>query len=189
MKEKWMKFKQNKIVKTVLLIFNILATLIVIGILSVVLVQKFSNNRASVGGYGLYTVLTGSMIPRYNVADMILTKKVEAANINKGDDVVYEGASGDVNGRIVTHEIIRKEYRDGKYYFVTKGIANSLEDPEISEDQILGVVQRRLPVLSFCSHIINNPYGFYFIIFVPFVIYVFFEVIDISKEVKKAKKG
>ena len=37
-------------------------------------------------------------------------------------------------------------------------------------------------ILSIISHVVNNSYGFYFIIFVPFVVLLFFEIVDIKKE-------
>ena len=42
-------------------------------------------------------------------------------------------------------------------------------------------------ILSLISKIINNEYGFYFVIFVPFVLLVSMEIIDIVDE--KKQKG
>ena len=153
--------------------------------LSVVVVQRFSNNRFNLGGYGVYTVATGSMIPEYNVKDLILTYQKDAKDINVDDDVVYLGNKESVAGKIITHRVIKKTEKDGKYYFYTKGIANGLTDPEIDETQILGVVKCKLHILSFCSHIINNSFGLLFLIVIPFIVFVFFEGKGIIDEVKK----
>ena len=71
-----------------------------------------------------------------------------------------------------------------KMYFYTKGIANELTDPEIDESQILGVVKHKLILLSFCSHIINNPLGLLFLIIIPFVVFAFFTGKSVIDEVK-----
>ena len=43
-------------------------------------------------------------------------------------------------------------------------------------------------ILSFISKIVNNPYGFYFVIFVPFAILLVMEIIDFVEEKKDSKK-
>ena len=48
-------------------------------------------------------------------------------------------------------------------------------DPEIDENQVLGVVKHKLHILSFLSHIINSTYGLIFLIIIPFIVFVFFE--------------
>ena len=182
------KWKNNRTLKIIWKIVSIFLTLLIFGMLSVVLVQRFSNNRFNLGGYGIYTVATGSMVPEYKVKDLILTKKIDAKEIQVGDDVIYLGNKESVSGKMVTHRVISKSFHDGKYYFYTKGIANSLTDPEIDETQILGVVKTKLHLLSFCSHIINNSYGFMVVIFVPFAIFAFVEGKSIVDELAAEKK-
>lgn len=183
MKEKIDKLKNNRGFQITGKIVSIVITLILFLMLSVVVVQRFSNNRFNLGGYGIYTVATGSMIPEYKIKDLILTYKKNPTEIEVGDDVVYIGDEGSVAGKIVTHRVIKKEKRE-KMYFYTKGIANELTDPEIDESQILGVVKHKLILLSFCSHIINNPLGLLFLIIIPFVVFVFFTGKSVIDEVK-----
>lgn len=188
MKEKISKLKKNRTFNIIEKLFSIIITIFIIAILSVVLVQRLSGNKFNLGGYGVYTVATGSMIPKYNVKDLILTYKVDPSKINIDDDVVYMGREESVAGKIITHRVIDKKEKDGKYYFTTKGINNGLTDPEIDETQILGVVKTKLYLLSFCSHIINSSYGFMFVIFIPFVVFAFFEARSIYGEIKNEKK-
>ncbi len=183
MKEKINSIKENRGFQIIGKIVSIIVTLMLFLMLSVVVVQRFSNNKFNLGGYGIYTVASGSMIPEYNIKDLILTYSKNPADINVGDDVVYIGDEGSVAGKIVTHRVIKKEKRD-KLYFYTKGIANELTDPEIDESQILGVVKHKLFLLSFCSHIINNPMGLFFLIVIPFVVFAFFTGKSVIDEVK-----
>lgn len=177
--------KNNRIFQIIMKIVSIIITIILILMLSVVVVQKFSNNRFNLGGYGIYTVVTGSMVPEYNVKDLILTHQENPNKIEVGDDVVYLGKEGSANGKIVTHRVIKKYEKSGRIYFNTKGIANELTDPEIDDTQILGVVKHKLFLLSFCSQIINNPFGLIFLIVIPFIVFVFFEGKSIIDEANK----
>jgi hypothetical protein len=62
-----------------------------------------------------------------------------------------------------------------------------IEDKEITASQIVGKFVTKLTILSLISHIINNTVGFFFIIFVPFIIFVFCEVISVKNEIDKEK--
>ena len=175
MKEFYKKLINNRKFQITKKIFNIIVTILLVLIFFVILVQKISGNRFNLGGYGVYTIATGSMEPEYKVKDLILASRKDAKDIEVGDDVVYLGKEASMSGKIITHRVINKGERDGKIYFYTKGIANELTDPEIDESQILGVVNHKLHILSFCSHIVNSTYGLIFLIVIPFILFVFFE--------------
>ena len=171
-----------KIIKTILIVVLAL-------VLTVIIVQRVSHNKATVGGYGIYTVVSESMIPEYNIWDMLFAKKVDPSEIKVGDDVVYQGKEGDFADKIVTHRVIKIIRHGNDYNFITKGIANPVEDPEITADQIYGKVVLKSVVLTEISKLINTTYGFYFIIFVPFVVIVTLEIIDTVNERKKLKNS
>jgi signal peptidase len=183
------KITNNTIFKITERLFSVLLTFVLVVLLVIILVQKTTNNRFNLGGYGIYTVATGSMEPEYLVKDLILSSKVDPKEINVGDDIVYLGKMGSLNDKIITHRVIKVEEKDGRMHFVTKGIANSLEDPEIDESQVLGIVEHKLQVLSFVSRTINSIYGFIFLIVIPFIIFVFYEVKCIIDEYYKNKEG
>lgn len=171
-----------KIIKTILIVVLAL-------VFAVIVVQRVSHNKATIGGYGIYTIVSESMVPEYNIWDMLFAKKVDPASINVGDDVVYQGKEGDFVDKIVTHRVIKKKYDGNSYSFITKGIANDIEDPEINASQIYGKVVLKSTILTTISKVINTTYGFYFIIFVPFVIIVTLEIIDTVNERKRLKRS
>lgn len=133
----------------------------------------------------MFTVLTGSMRPLYKEGDMILAKESNSTDIDVGDNVVYLANQGIMKGNVITHQVIKKETRSGRTYFVTQGLANEIADEEISEDQVYGKVIYKFVILSALGKIINNNYGFFFLIFIPFVLIVFFEFIAIRKDLKE----
>ena len=176
-KEKMEKVKNNKALK---LIGNILYTIVFILVLLVLIVailQRASNNTLSLKGYRIFSVATGSMVPKYNVSDVLLSKEIDVKDIQVGDDVVYIGKEGSFKNRVVTHQVISKTEQDGKYKFITKGIANTEDDPEIDSDQILGKIQYKFKILSLIGKTISNVYIFYFMIFVPIAIIIVKQII------------
>ena len=159
-------------------------TFLIILIVSVIVIQRVSNNKLTLGGYSIFTVVTQSMIPKYQVGDMLLARVVDTSTLKVGDDVVYMGQVGTFNGKIVTHQIVNIEEGSPRK-FHTKGINNMIEDPVVQEGQILGRVVFKLSLLSFISKIISNQYGFFFIIFFPIVVLVFGIIMDTVDDKKK----
>lgn len=178
------KIKENKLFKLITMLVKTIITFFIVIVIGIIFIQRISNNKLTLGGYGMYTIITESMVPVYNVSDMVISKKVDTNKLNVGDDIVYMGKKDDFKDKIVTHRIIKKETIDNITYFHTKGIANDIEDPVIASEQILGKVVYKSYILSFISRIVNNAYGFYFVIFVPFGILSSLEIIDIINERK-----
>ena len=86
--------KENKNKKTLHIIGNILYAIvfiIVILMLVVVVLQRVSNNTIALGGYRIFNVATGSMVPKYEIGDVLISKEIEPSEIKEGDDIVYKG--------------------------------------------------------------------------------------------------
>ena len=166
-------------------IIKIVAIVFIVFILGCILLQKITNNKFSLFGFGMYTVVSESMMPRYEIGDMIFTRKVAEKDLKKGDDVVYLGKVGDLNGRVITHEI-QKINSDGT--IITKGINNNAADPAIEYSQIYGKVVKKLVLLSIFSKLMNNSVLFYIIIFVPFSLLFFFDIKQIMKDKEALEK-
>ncbi|MGM9879243.1 MAG: signal peptidase I [Bacilli bacterium] len=183
------KIKENKVFNTIMMFLKVISAFLIIVVVSIVFVQRVSDNKVTIGGIGIFTIVSESMSPEYEVWDMIISKEADPSSIKVGDDVVYLGKEGAFADKIVTHRVIEIKDSSGKRQFVTKGIANDIEDPAINEDQVYGKVLFKSSILSFLSKLINNLYGFYFIIFVPFVIMLFIEIIDIVNEKEELKRN
>lgn len=196
------KLLENKTFQIIYTIIKIFVVAMLSIYLLFVIVQRFTNN-SSILGYRVFTIATGSMEPVYNINDVILVKDTDPSTLKKGDDIAYLGNRDAVKGLIVTHRIIRIEtFSDGKVHYTLKGVNNKYEDPSITEDQILGKVVGRLPVVNFINHVVKNIYGFFFLVFCPLVLVIFLEIADtiidmklekneirlIEKEDKKSKK-
>ena len=170
------KLNISKIFKVLWNILSKIITILILFVSIIIVVQKVTNNKESFFGYRIFRVQTGSMIPKYNIGDVILVKEKDIDKIKVGDDVTYKGENGSVKGLLVTHRVIDIEEVDGKKAFHTKGIANNLEDPIVYGNQINGVVQTKLYILSLICLLLNNKYVFYFCGVLPLTIYVGFRI-------------
>ena len=178
----------RKIFKSIWNIISKLITILILLICIIIVVQKVTRNKESFFGYRIFRVLTGSMVPKYMVGDVILVKETDTDKIKIGDDVTYQGKQGAVNGIMVTHRVVDIEEKDGQRAFHTQGIANNLEDPIVYGEQINGVVQTKMYGLSLICKLVDNKYVFYFCGILPLTIYVCFKLFNWrSKEYYKEK--
>ena len=140
----------KKIIKIVLKILYHLFMIMCVLLIIIVVFQKISDNNRSIGGYRIFRVVTGSMIPEYDIGEVVISKETNPHRIKVGDDIVYLGKSGEFNGKIIMHKVtgIEKD-ESGNLNFHAKGINNSsIEDTEIKESQIYGVVKLKSGILT-----------------------------------------
>lgn len=175
--------KDNKILKNTLKGIKIILTIFVVIVLGTVILQRVSNNKIVLFGNGIYTIISESMLPEYEIGDMFVAREVKKEDIKVGDDIVYLGKVDTYKDKVITHRVVRI---DDKIH--TKGINNAMEDPAIDYDQVYGRVTHRLLILSVFSKIMNNNVVFYAIIFVPLTFLVFLDIRDIIEEKKALEK-
>ena len=169
------KTKDRNIFRKIFKIIETIFMVVILFICTVIVVQRVTNNEYAFLGFRIFRVETGSMIPKYNIADVILVNEKDVSKLEVGDDLVYFGTTGQTKGKVITHQIIRIEKDEsGEDVFITKGIANTKEDPGVYGSQVLGVVQRKLYGITLITNLLLNRYTLYFIIILPATIYIFF---------------
>lgn len=181
----------KKVLGVIKKIVDILLTVFVISFVFVVCLQRFSDNEISLFNYRMFTVVSGSMEPEYEIGDVLVSKEVDPKEIKVGDDVSYLGRTGSFTGKVVTHRVVEIEPGvDGKLVFHTKGLANLVEDPVVYEDQLYGVVKYEIEVLSFIYKCVGTPTGMFIFIVIPVLYVVGSEMIYflLEKEEKRRNK-
>ncbi len=181
------ELRENKIFKICKIIVKVLLFIVLIGFVLSVCLQRFSNNRLSIFNYRMFTVIAGSMEPRYKIGDVLFAKEVTPESIKVGDTISYLGKQGSFRDKVVTHEVTRIEKVDGKYKFHTKGLTNLVEDPIVSEEQLYGKVIYKSVIISLVYKIVSTNIGFYLFIIIPILYIIASELIVtmLNKEEKK----
>lgn len=167
-----------KISSIVLAIIKIICIIALVLLILVLAMQRFSNNEIAVAGYRVFNVATGSMIPDYEIGDVLVVKEVDTNTLEKGDDITYIGKIGTFAGRVVTHRIVNIEENENRKIFTTRGIANDADDPSITADQIYGKVIYKCILMSMLSKLANSLTAFYVIVFIPLGILIFLQIKD-----------
>lgn len=182
------KILNNKIFNFIISVLEFMLFSGLILYVAFIIVQRLSV-KSNVGGYSLYAVATGSMVPIYKTDDIIIVKDVEPKILKVGDDIVYKGNRGGFEGKIVVHRIIKIEKNaDNTYRIFTKGVNNEDADPSIDETQVVGKVLGKMQIVSIINKVIRNQFGFFFLIFCPFVLVIAVEIIETTIEKKYLKE-
>ena len=111
MKKTLEKIRNNKALKTIGNILYVLIFVIVVFMLIVVALQRFTNNEISIGGYRIFSVASGSMVPKYEIGDILIAKEINVSDIQVGDNITYKGKLGGTKDKIVTHQVISIEQK------------------------------------------------------------------------------
>ena len=176
MKENLQKIKDNKVLKIIGNIIYVIIFIFILLILAVAVLQRTTNNEVTLCGYRIFVVATGSMIPKYEVGDVLVSKERPPEDIKVGDDIVYTGKEGSFKDKVVTHQVIFIEKENENYRIITKGIANTAQDPEITQNEVMGKVIYKLGLLSLFQRAVSNNYVFYFVVFVPIVLITYRQI-------------
>ncbi len=182
------KSNAKKIIKIVFIILYQLLVIMALILTMVIVLQRVTNSNGSIGGYKIFRVITGSMEPEYEVGEVVISKEIDPKDIEVGDDIVYLGKTGEYAGKIIMHNVVGIDTnQDGRLTFHAKGLqSNSVEDPQISEEQIYGVVKYRAHILTILYNLATNIYSIFFIIII-LVLNVFI-AFNTPKKSKKSKK-
>lgn len=187
------KKRRKKKINLLKIITTTLKTCLAVFLVSFALViclQRFSNNSISFMEYRMFSVATGSMVPKYQIGDVILCKEVDTNTLKIGDDITYIGQAGTFKGKTVTHRIVDiKTINNKEKSFYTKGIASTRIDPVVKEDQIYGKIVKRFNFLSWLYKFVTTPDGFYMCIFIPLTILVGSEIVTSMVERYEDKRN
>ena len=185
------KIKENKvlniILKTIKYIFVVMFVLFVL----MVCLQRFSNNRISVFNFRLFTVISGSMEPKYMIGDVLVAVETDPKEIKVGDAVSYLGTKGSFKNKVITHEVVDIEEKNGKRRFHTKGICTNCiaEDPVVDESQLYGVVKYKVKILSLIYRVVGTPVGIFVFVILPLMYIIGSEIVISLLEKEKERRN
>ena len=165
-------------------VLSVLKTIIFLLIIFLIIIAFHTSFSKEPGksffGLKIYSIVTGSMEPKYKIGDVILVKEVDFDDIKVGDVIAYLGMENDLKDKVITHQVESILHEGDKNIFYTKGIASNIMDPPVYEEQVYGKVVCKFFILSIIRKMINNVWGFFFVVLLPLVILFVFEF----KEVK-----
>ena len=129
---------KNRIISTSVTIVLFLA----IALCLFVMFQVFTQGYASIGGYSMFRVATGSMGESIPIQSLIIVKRVDIQELEVGDIVTFSSKMPDMAGMTITHRVVEKEVTEqGEIRLITRGDANpSIDSHYLTADNLIGEV-------------------------------------------------
>ena len=149
------------IFEKIITIVKVICVIFLICLVSILAIQRFSNNDFAIAGIRIFNVATGSMEPVYNVGYVLIVKEVEPDTLRVGDDITYLGKEDTFAGKVITHRIIRVEKTSLGKRFQTQGVANDSPDPLVDQSQVYGKVLGKSTILTLLTGLTQNMGLFY----------------------------
>ena len=147
-----------------ILVTIILTLILAYNVYNMFCVKVLNQDIATINGYGVLEVVSGSMEPTIHVGDMII---IDTKNkYFQEDDII---TFYDKQGSFVTHRIIEL---DGKV-MVTKGDNNDSQDDETSTDKIVGKYVTKLNGVGRILQAFKSPLTLVMILIVGLLVCIF----------------
>lgn len=153
-------------------------------LINVTLIVKSYTNPNQVPdfmGYKPFIVLSGSMEPEIMTGDMVLVKKTDAGNLQKGDVISYK--SGEA---VITHRIVDVTAEDGEVRYVTQGDANDSPDQTMVQPaDVEGIYRRRIPGMGKAAMFMQTTTGMIIFVVCPLLLFIVWDIIRRKLEGRK----
>ena len=182
--------------KIINIVKNILVWLVVIVavammIFTIVSVSTFNRNDRHLFGYRAYIVLSDSMSKTdFDAGDLVLVKEVAPSTLKAGDIISYISQNTENYGEVVTHKI-RELTTDanGENGFITYGTTTDTNDETIvTYPFVLGKYQTHIPKVGTFFQFLKTPQGYFTCIFIPFMLLILYQGINVIRLFRRYKK-
>lgn len=151
--------KVKKILFTIVTV--ILVILLAYNIYNFIMIKVLKHDVATVNGYTMLEVVSGSMKPAINVGDMIIINTKDK-NYKENDIITYY----DKNHNLITHRIIKINDTE----IVTKGDNNNTEDEAIYSKEIIGKYVTKIANLGIILSSLKSPFTMIMILIIGILI-------------------
>jgi len=185
------KEKRNSIEKKLNALLTVVVIICAVVCLSLC-VQTIQGKQASIFGFRIYHILTGSMEPTIATGTNVIVHRVDPDTLEKDDIITFVSHDSAIYGSANTHRIysIEKD-ENGEKYFVTKGDANKITDSVyVYPEDVIGkvVFHMQSAVFSNIWGFLKTPPGFITAIGMPLCLVCWLVMKDFQKEVSDIRK-
>lgn len=168
-----------RIVKIALTILGSAVFAALLSVTVYIMVCGCIGKTASIFGYSVLKVVSGSMEPSIHEGDYIYIKKTDTDSLKAGDIISFYSQDDSIKGEINTHRI-SEVLSDGT--FVTKGDANKIEDSvTVQKVSIIGKYYGKLRFFKWLGSFASTKKLLILFVIIPTVCMAVYEVKTIAE--------
>jgi len=126
-------------------------------------------------GVAALLVESGSMQPEIMVDDLILTRRVDAEDLQEQDIIAFQ-LIGSTN--VVTHRIVEVVVEDGELQFITAGDYTGVpDDMPVIPEQIVGLYFQRFANVGRAADFLQQPIGMVVFVAIPLALFLVYDLL------------
>ena len=148
-----------------------------------IVVMRLSGGVPSLFGYNLFVIVSPSMEPEICVGDIIISKEYDGELLYEGQVITYLGKEGDVKDKIVTHKVVN--VLNGGETVITRGVANSSNDPAIGKDDIISVMVYKTFLIGKIYSLLSTTWGFLLLVLIPMMTLIVSEIVSLVMDIRR----
>ena len=140
-------------------------------------------------GYKVMIVTSDSMkATHFKAGDVIISKRINADQIQEGDVITFVSQSIESYGKTVTHKVktVTKDV-NGKIAFETFGTTTGVSDSALATN-VLGKYVGKIPSVGNFFIYLKTPTGYLLLVFIPISTIIIFQLVSCIKALKESEK-
>lgn len=179
--------KLLRVLKKIVDILGYVVMFVLIGMTVFVLVTGSKGEIPFFGDYGVVWVMTESMETAIPERSNILISKVDPAELEVGDVIVFISHDPAIQGQRNTHRIV--EIIGNNEEFVTKGDHNPVPDEyHVFPEDVVGRYVRNLPFVTRFTRLLSNRMGLMMIVVLVMAVIMLIYMPDLKRSLKKQEE-
>ena len=182
--------KRKKIIKNIsrILSYTFIVILMFIASFFILYVAcgKIAEKRGENPPFGLYTIISPSMMPNIKVYDVVFVKKTDTKNLKVNDVITFYSTNKYFGNTPITHRIVDIiDVPDRGIVYQVKGDANQKADAErVSPNNVLGKVVFKIPQLGKIQFYLASKSGWFIALLIPTIFILVYDVYKIVSLIK-----
>lgn len=139
--------------------------------------------------FGVYLIVSPSMVPTIKINDAIIIKRIDHDKYNIGDVITFSSSDASYSGKAVTHRIVNKKNASiDESIYTTKGDNNMQVDKAlVKTEDIYGRVLFKIPAVGKMQALVSSPARFFLSLLIPAIILLIYELSRIVFMMSKRK--
>ena len=178
-RKKFFRMLSKTISYTFIVILMVIAGFFIVYYTSAKIAEKKGENPS----FGMFTIISPSMLPSIDVYDVVLVKKVNPSKLKVNDVITFYSNNSYFANTPITHRIVEvlDIPEDGVMYIV-KGDANERVDEEkVDPNKVLGKVIFKFPKLGKIQFFLASRGGWLVAILIPALIIIIYDAYKLIK--------
>ena len=123
-------------------------------------------------GHRIMKVSSESMLPTFSQGDVLLFSAYDKEGLEEGEIVHFKAPYGAFEGRYITHRVVEAVKTGEGRTYRTRGDAAGLDTWTLTDEDIVGVFEKKMPLVTDVSRYISSSAGMMLVIGLPVILFV-----------------